>query len=161
MEKKHEESEKPVYLTLIKHNKHTKESYSYREAKELGIFGNGSYAFLDDGEPDSGLAGGRRCPECGYSLREFERNGRFGCPECLHAFEDVIQPLLSRMHKDTRHRGKVPHKAHTETSLKRELRSQETTLEKAVREERFEDAAELRDQIQELQNKLEDVQHSG
>lgn len=95
--------------------------------------------------------GSLACPHCGMSLAEFRSKGRFGCPKDYEIFRAHIEPLLLRVHNAQAHRGRLP--GRDEVSLQRsqhlsELRSK---LEAAIREEAFESAARLRDEIQELE----------
>lgn len=90
------------------------------------------------------------CPTCGSDDAAFRSSGRFGCPDCYDAFGSVLVDVLKRVQPGLSHEGKVPvcgeqRKAARITSdhLRRELES-------AVREERFEDAAVLRDQLRNL-----------
>jgi protein arginine kinase activator len=86
---------------------------------------------------------GLRCPECGLKYTQFRAEGRFGCPHDYDAFGGVLTPLLERIHRATAHAGKVPRRAAGRTELA-DLRRE---LDDAVRGERYEDAARLRDLI--------------
>lgn len=50
-------------------------------------------------------------PRCGCGTRwaDFQRTGRFGCPDCYSRFEALLAPSLPRIHAGAwRHRGKHP-----------------------------------------------------
>ncbi len=49
-----------------------------------------------------------RCASCGMTYSEFNRLGKFGCPDCYEAFKEEIPPLLRRIHGHSKHVGKVP-----------------------------------------------------
>ena len=87
---------------------------------------------------------------------EFNRLGKFGCPDCYEAFKEEIPPLLRRIHGHSKHVGKVPNRGtgvfRTATHVKR-LRQH---LQKLVQEERYEEAAKVRDEIRALQRQLPD-----
>lgn len=93
-----------------------------------------------------------RCASCGMTYSEFNGLGMFGCPDCYEAFKNELPPLLRRIHGHTKHAGKVPNRGtgvfRTLTHIKR-LRQH---LQKLVQEERYEEAADVRDEIRALQH---------
>lgn len=90
------------------------------------------------------------CENCGITPADFRKTGRFGCPVCYEHFRDMLKPMLSNMHKDTLHRGKIPEKAIARLSHQRRLQELEESLQSAVEKENYEEAARLRDQIKEI-----------
>ena len=64
-----------------------------------------------------------RCASCGMTYSEFNRLGKFGCPDCYEAFKEEIPPLLRRIHGHSKHVGKVPNRGtgvfRTATHVKR------------------------------------------
>ncbi len=95
--------------------------------------------------------GSLACPECGMSLAEFRSKGRFGCPKDYEVFRAHIEPLLLRVHNARHHRGRTPgmdEGSRQRLQLLSDLRSK---LEAAIREEAYESAAQLRDEIQVLE----------
>lgn len=92
-----------------------------------------------------------RCPQCGQSFMRFQRTGRLGCASCYNVFGKHLQPLLRRVHGATEHRGKVPLRSGKAVQAKRHLENLRLQMQQAIREERFEAAAELRDQIRTLE----------
>ncbi len=92
------------------------------------------------------------CPYCQLTLKEFRKSGRMGCPECWSAFEGHMRGLLRRIHGSQQHVGKVYLSPDPSTSeMKRRVSALRRKLQRAVELEDFERAAELRDQIQELE----------
>jgi len=87
------------------------------------------------------------CPSCGFTPADFKKSGRFGCPDCYDAFDDILGPMLANMHKDIVHRGKVPERALARMSRKRRLDQLERDLKDAIKTENYEEAARLRDQL--------------
>jgi protein-arginine kinase activator protein McsA len=96
------------------------------------------------------------CPECGMTLSEFKQKGRFGCARDYEVFGPHLEKLLERVHDTTppRHKGRSPQPSESgeavvlqglEMSTLREKLSQAVTLEN------YELAAQLRDQINELE----------
>lgn len=89
------------------------------------------------------------CSACGFTRSDFKKTGRLGCSNCYEEFRDGLESLLRAMHKGVRHIGKVPEGAVSD-AMEDQLEQLRTTLDEAVAEERFEDAASLRDQIKKL-----------
>lgn len=94
--------------------------------------------------------GSLACPECGMSLAEFRNKGRFGCPKDYEVFRAHIEPLLLRVHNAQAHRGRVPGED-TTNERSRQISVLRSKLEAAIREEAYESAARLRDEIQGLE----------
>jgi protein arginine kinase activator len=94
------------------------------------------------------------CPVCGIKYMEFRAEGRLGCPHDYTVFRTGLQPLLMRIHRAERHVGKSPARQPTrqavqgEVELRRQLRA-------AVDEERFEEAARLRDLLRQRETRDE------
>jgi protein arginine kinase activator len=92
------------------------------------------------------------CSFCGLRMEDFKKSGRLGCSHCYATFESHLKSLLRRLHGGAQHVGKVylppdPTRAHREERLAGLRRK----LERAVESEDFERAAEIRDQIRELE----------
>ena len=103
----------------------------------------------------------KACPDCGMTYDEFRKIGRLGCSSCYQAFAKPLKRLLKRIHGADHHTGRSPgmpgpspkqDQADEVDSLGK-LRDE---LSKAVEDEEYERAAQLRDQITRLQ--LEDSQ---
>jgi protein arginine kinase activator len=86
------------------------------------------------------------CPACGLKYAQFRADGRLGCPLDYDRFAPVLLPLLERVHRGTRHAGKVP-RAVRRARLAGELDDLREQLRAAVAAERYEEAARLRDRI--------------
>jgi protein arginine kinase activator len=122
------------------------------------------------------------CNACGFTASQLKKIGRMGCPECYAAFRDGLDGLLRNMHKGTRHVGKRPSHLSpiTPQLLPRQrntvvaeapppappplpaaspapslpdLAKLRAELDLAVSEERYEDAARLKSEIESLQPK--------
>lgn len=87
------------------------------------------------------------CPECHMRESDFRRTHRLGCPACYSAFKEGLGPMLQGMHRGSLHVGKVPAGEQSVMAL----RLLQDELAQAVSEQRFEDAATLRDRIRSLQ----------
>ena len=91
------------------------------------------------------------CPQCGMSLAEFRSKGRFGCSKDYEVFRAHIEPLLLRVHNARAHRGRLPGIDELSRQRTQHLSDLRSKLEAAIREEAYESAARLRDEIQELE----------
>jgi protein arginine kinase activator len=92
-----------------------------------------------------------RCKTCGLDFRKFRQIGRLGCQDCYKSFANELAPILKRIQGGTRHTGKVPKRAGMGLRLRREIEQLKAQLQKAIETEAFEKAAQLRDQIRELE----------
>lgn len=94
------------------------------------------------------------CSHCKMNVNEFRKNGQFGCNHCYRTFEDVLENALKKMQPSNRHVGKIPKSIEPLMEAKREAmtlkKGLELKLKLAIKDERYEDAAKLRDQIKEL-----------
>ena len=95
-----------------------------------------------------------KCDNCGLTYKEFSENGLLGCSECYDTFDDRLQPLVKRIHGSKSHNGKVPKRKGKDLRIRREIKKLRNNMEKAVDDENFEKAAEIRDEIHELEEEL-------
>ena len=95
-----------------------------------------------------------KCPNCGLTYEEFGRTGRLGCAECYEAFSKFLLPLIKRVQHATQHVGKRPSRLAAPLRVQQDLRELHNRLSKVVQQEDFEEAARLRDQIKQLEEKL-------
>jgi len=95
-----------------------------------------------------------KCPQCGFTHADFKKSGRLGCSECYNTFSEGLGGLLKTMHKGTRHVGKVPESLRTKRDIAEQLGTLQKKLNKAIETEDFEQAAQLRDQIKQLNSRL-------
>jgi protein arginine kinase activator len=95
-----------------------------------------------------------KCLQCGFTHADFKKSGRLGCAECYNTFSEGLSGLLKTMHKGTRHVGKVPEGLRTKRDLTEQLTALQKKLNKAIATENFEQAAQLRDEIKQLNNRL-------
>ena len=111
-----------------------------------------------------------KCDNCNLSYDEFINQGKFGCEECYNTFSNKIDSLLKRLHGSNKYIGRKA--LNSETNITKETKNEEkiekkdskdtketklaklqNDLKKAIAEERYEDAAKLRDEIKKLENK--------
>jgi len=107
--------------------------------------------------PQSKAGASMVCPECGFTLAEFEKRGRMGCPECYTHFGPSIEPIIEEMHPGTTHAGKCPGLSMKRVDLHREMQRLKQDLQSAVQEEAYEQAAIIRDKIRDLEVRIESL----
>ena len=110
----------------------------------------------------------KKCNSCGTTFEDFINSGEFGCSDCYDVFENRISPILKNLQGANRHMGRGYRKIMSEIDNKnKEQNVKETTnkgqkeskleklqkdLQKAIKDERYEDAARIRDEIKEMEN---------
>lgn len=95
-----------------------------------------------------------QCNNCGFTESHFIRLGRLGCSKCYDVFESKLDPLLRRVHGNSRHTGKVPERTGGVLLARRELENLRQDQQQAVLKEEYEEAARLRDEIRKLEEQL-------
>ncbi len=101
--------------------------------------------------PVAAPANERCCPVCEMTQSNFKKVGRLGCPQCYETFAELLAPMLKGMHKGERHIGKTP-PGHSDVAADEErLKRLRQDLAQAVKDENFEAAAHLRDQVRALE----------
>lgn len=96
-----------------------------------------------------------KCSFCGTTFEEFAQSAMAGCANCYKEFLDDMLPYIQRIHGRTRHVGKIPATAGRELKLQRELTGLKKQLSDAVEAQEYEKAAKFRDQIKELEKKVQ------
>jgi protein arginine kinase activator len=95
---------------------------------------------------------GLQCDSCSLGYMEFRARGRLGCPQCYETFRASLEPLLEKIHGGTQHVGKAPDESSAvDRSRERRLLELRRDLQTSVREERYEEAANLRDELTRLE----------
>ena len=103
------------------------------------------------------------CKTCGLSFDDIVSTGRLGCPDCYETFESRLDPILKRLQGSNRHNGrlgeipekkidikKTEKKKETETTKESKIEKLEKELKDAIKEEKYEEAAKIRDEIKKL-----------
>ena len=92
------------------------------------------------------------CSHCGMSLAEFRKGGVLGCAGCYEDFREELKPVLTKIQGRSQHAGRRPRGGEVQEARLSRIRDLRAEMEKAVREERYEDAAVLRDRIRALRD---------
>lgn len=161
------EREATVHLTQIAGEKMQKVDLCEECAKEKGVNDPAAFSLADlllglgasqevekaSGQEDSA------CPACGFTHADFKKTGRLGCPACYDHFSEGLLTMLKSMHKGVRHVGKTPKRfKHLKRTLDAtdRIKTLQGKLAKAIAEEKFELAADLRDEIKALDAGMKD-----
>ncbi len=130
---------------------------------------------IEDGAPDSApkanlfqvlqAVGGEAdavCPGCGASWKRIGLDERAGCSRCYATFPASLALLLEYVQRAPHHQGKSPRAAqkrvlrleHLRQRRDHQLQLLQNRLAEAVRTERYEEAASLRDKIKLVSSSL-------
>ncbi|MEQ8201434.1 MAG: UvrB/UvrC motif-containing protein [Syntrophomonadaceae bacterium] len=95
-----------------------------------------------------------QCPQCGMTITDIKRVGKLGCSQCYRVYEQEMEASLRRIHGNSRHSGKIPVRGGYKVMIKQQIESLKNQIQDAVREEKYEQAAQIRDQVIELEKKI-------
>lgn len=106
-----------------------------------------------------------KCKNCNLTFEEFMQSGKFGCAECYNTFEEKVDEILKKIQGNNRHIGRLSNvedidkkeienkQNHKEENKERkdekisQVERLKKDLKEAIKEERYEDAAKIRDEI--------------
>ena len=110
----------------------------------------------------------KECNNCGTTFDEFLNTGEFGCSDCYDIFEDRISPILKNLQGANRHTGRGYREITSGDNNKEEsnvgkgkaksekeeskIEKLQKDLQKAIKDERYEDAAKIRDEIKAMES---------
>lgn len=109
---------------------------------------------LDITSPQLGYQKTIDCDRCGIDFRTFQQEGFLSCGDCYYEFEERLEPVLKKIHGHQKHVGKVPKRSGNRLQMKRQIEELKQNLEAAIEKEEYEQAAELRDRIHDLEEEL-------
>lgn len=107
-----------------------------------GFFGKGASLFQ--------APANKVCSVCHMTFSDFLNHGKLGCSNCYDEFSSALSKPLRQIHGQSAHTGKIPKREGAELSRETKIRRLQTKLEEAVSNQEFEEAAKLRDKINEL-----------
>lgn len=118
-----------------------------------------------------------KCNSCGYTFDDIINTGRLGCKDCYDIFQDRLDPIIKKIQGDNRHVGRIGKIIDSkidninddkEESMKKDIKNGENSkednkelskieklqeeLKKAIAEEKYEEAAKIRDEIKKLES---------
>ena len=101
----------------------------------------------------------KSCPECRWTLWQFKNSGLLGCNKCYDSFEEEIEDIVRRIqpygeNKLDNIEFKVESKKKSLTK-EQKLLNLKQDLQKAIKEERYEDAGVINKEIKKLNKELQ------
>ena len=102
------------------------------------------------------------CDSCGYTFDDIVNTGKLGCQNCYDVFEDRMDPILKKLQGANRHNGRLgkisdnkmkfekDKKSEKENKTENKVEKLQEDLKVAIKEERYEDAAKIRDEIKKM-----------
>lgn len=118
-----------------------------------------------------------KCNSCGYTFDDIINTGRLGCKNCYDIFQDKLDPIIKKIQGDNRHVGRIGKIIDSkidninddkEESMKKDIKNGgnskednkelskieklQEELKKAIAEEKYEEAAKIRDEIKKLES---------
>lgn len=103
-----------------------------------------------------------KCDSCGSTFDDIINTGRYGCPNCYDVFEDRMDPILKKLQGANRHIGRLgkisdnkvkfdkKEEQNEKNKTDNKLEKLQGELKQAIKEERYEDAAKIRDEIKKM-----------
>ena len=155
------DSKATVFLTQLVEGQMKKVCLCEPCAKDKGVTDPTGFSMADmllggfvgkamEGMPVVAGANPRRCSACGFTLDDLRRVRRFGCAECYDTFSEEVSHMLRSMHSGTTHVGKVPEGLVAKQVRDQRLEELQERLDEAIAAESYEEAAGIRDEIQNL-----------
>lgn len=92
-----------------------------------------------------------KCSKCGMDYNDFLKISRLGCSHCYETFKIKLDPVISRLHGNVEHHGKVPARVSSNIDVTKEVEKLKKQLAVAIEKEEYENAAKLRDRIRGLE----------
>ena len=111
----------------------------------------------------------KHCKGCNSTLDDIINIGKLGCADCYETFKSELLPYLKRIHGETKHIGKIAYtvneekdkdtipadkKAENNNESADSLSTLKEELKNLISEEKFEQAAIVRDKIKALEDTL-------
>ena len=100
-----------------------------------------------------------KCNNCGYTFDDIANTGKLGCGNCYDVFEERLNPIIKRIQGDNCHVGRIGKIIDKKIADKTDsnnnkvenkgskLEKLQEELKQAIKDERYEEAAKIRDEI--------------
>ena len=95
----------------------------------------------------------KECQTCGFTYRQFLKQGKFGCENCYEVFSEQLPQLLERIQAGTKHVGYVEETPSKE-KIEHKVAELREAMQQAIAVENFEEAAKIRDEVRLLESKI-------
>ena len=108
-----------------------------------------------------------KCDNCGYTFEDIVNTGKLGCENCYSVFENRLDPIIKKIQGSNKHEGrtgkiidsKISEKINNKDSKTEnnkdvsKVEKLQNDLKKAIKEEKYEEAAKIRDEIKKIEGK--------
>lgn len=98
------------------------------------------------------------CNTCKMSYDEFKKTGKVGCADCYKTYGEKLTPLIKRLQGNVQYNGKIPERIYSKVKVSREIRKLKEQLNICIKNEEYEKAAQIRDEIKKMQSKEETLE---
>lgn len=156
--------------------KKTKYSLCEDCAKELDIdnliideFGNSLFKsfFKQNLVQEKKIINEKKCSCCGCTFEDIIKLEKLGCSNCYDEFQDKLDIIFKKMHGKNRHVGRkkqemIENKKNQETNEVNKIEEKNNTineleklkekLKELIKEEKYEEAAKIRDEIKKIKD---------
>lgn len=96
-----------------------------------------------------------KCKTCGSTYEDFKNTGKLGCANCYITFKNELDNVLKRLHGSNRNVKSNRNLGETKVveTTKNRIDDLKDQLKECIKNEEYEKAAKLRDEIKSLENK--------
>jgi protein arginine kinase activator len=147
----------------IKSGVHTTKNYCKLHAAEAGFSVGQVDLSVVLNMPASMLPNSQtelRCSDCGMSIAQYKEKSLLGCPTCYETFASQLKHVIANVQDNhTHHIGRAPSTESVDVSRHLEVRRLLKQLDKAVTQEKYEQAADIRDKIRSLHDGEDPLEH--
>lgn len=127
-------------------------------AKEMGKAIEGIQDWISSAFKKTGASKvQKKCPHCGTTMKQVAMTG-VGCLNCYQVFESELAHVYQTSTGSADYLGKAPLRFEGIRELRILIREKESEIKIKVDQDDFEDAARLRDEIQNLKTRLEQLE---
>jgi len=93
------------------------------------------------------------CKACGTTYDQFNKSNVFGCNDCYSEFAKLLRFKMKKMAGSKPYTGKVPSKLQSYKVLFIDIAKLKNRLEEAIKNEDYEKAASIRDEINSIRHR--------
>ena len=93
------------------------------------------------------------CPTCQLTYRNFLKQGKVGCATCYEAFREYLPAILEKLQAGTSHITEEATSNLVQDDMNLQIQQLREQQKLAIEQERFEEAAQIRDTLKALQGK--------
>lgn len=97
------------------------------------------------------------CVNCGLKFSQYKKSLMLGCQYCYDSFHKELEPSLKKYHRVSSHLGAATMEATEAFDVMTEIKDLKQKQQEAVEEEDFKLAADLRNEIMRMEDKLNKI----